>query len=180
MSKRPKYTVSRPELLDPEGDAEFRILVHDVLAFSTRISEIEVGLGNLVGLPQSRFRILISIRYLEGEHGVSVNAIADHLHFSGPFVTSEINKLVAEGLVAKSADAIDRRRVRLKLTPKALRRLEYLKHFQSPVNDVLFASLTRGEFLTLRSLMNRLVVHGDEALALLDFFLTKTAGRELD
>jgi DNA-binding MarR family transcriptional regulator len=167
-------------LLDPKGDAEFRILVHDILAFSTRISEVEVGLANLVGLPQSRFRILISIRYLEGEHGVSVNAIADHLHFSGPFVTSEINKLVAEGLVEKSADWIDRRRVRLKLTAKALSRLEDLKEFQAPVNDVLFASLTREEFQMLRSMMNRLVVHGDESLALLDFYLTKAAGRVLD
>jgi MarR family transcriptional regulator, organic hydroperoxide resistance regulator len=180
MSKKPKNTFTRPELLDAQGDANFRTLVHDILAFSSRISDVEMGLGNLVGLPQSRFRILISIKYLQGKAGVSVNAVADHLHFSGPFITSEINKLVADGLVDKSPDWTDRRRVCLKLTPKAERKLEDLKEFQAPVNDVLFESLTREEFVGLRSLMNRLVSHGDEALALLDFYVTKVVGRGQD
>ena|SRR5882757_8411380 len=180
MNKIPRHTVTRPELLDRQGDAEFRTLVHDILAFSTRISGIEVGLGDLVGLPQTRFRILISIRYLQGETGVSVNAVADHLHFSGAFITSEINKLVADGLVEKTPDWSDRRKVCLSLSAKAEARLEALKEYQAPVNDVLFASLTREEFQLLRSLMKRLVVHGDEAMALLDFYVTKAAGRELD
>jgi len=103
MNKIPRHTVTRPELLDRQGDAEFRTLVHDILAFSTRISGIEVGLGDLVGLPQTRFRILISIRYLQGETGVSVNAVADHLHFSGAFIISEINKVSNDAWQARSA-----------------------------------------------------------------------------
>jgi DNA-binding MarR family transcriptional regulator len=170
-------TVTRDVLLDDDGrDAEFRVLVHDLLAFSTRIGAVEAGLGNLTGLTQSQFRILMATAYLQGKYGVGVNALAEHLHFSGPFVTSEVNKLVSNGCVEKTVDPEDRRRVRLKLTAEAVRQLEELKTFQAPVNDVLFASITREEFLTLRSIFTRLVEHGDEALTLLNFYMKKTAG----
>lgn len=178
MADKPKFTVTRRELLDKDGDAQFRVLVHDMLAFATRIGEVEVGLAALVGLTQSQFRILISTMYLQGEDGVGVSALADHMHFSGPFVTTEVNKLVAQGLIDKSTAPHDRRRVRLKLTPEARRRLDELNKVQAPVNDVLFASVTREEFLMLSSVTSRLVVHGDESLALLDFYMTKTAGQE--
>jgi DNA-binding MarR family transcriptional regulator len=178
LSVRPRPTVNRVEMLDDKGrDAEFRVLVHDLLAFSTRIGAVEAGLGNLTGLTQSQFRILMATAYLQGEFGVGVNALAEHLHFSGPFVTSEVNKLVSKGCVEKTVDPEDRRRVRLKLTAEAVRQLEELKTFQAPVNDVLFGSITKEEFLTLRSVFTRLVEHGDEALTLLNFYMKTAAAK---
>lgn len=178
MARKSTPTVTREELLDNGTDAEFRVLVHDLLAFSTRIGSVESGLGSLIGLTQTQFRIVMSTAYLQGSHGVGVNALAEHLHFSGAFVTSEVNKLVTNGFIEKTDNPVDRRRVQLKLTSEARRRLEDLKKFQAPVNDVLFSSITRGEFVMLRSIMSRLVSHGDEALALLDFY-AKTERKEV-
>ncbi|CAN7784026.1 MarR family winged helix-turn-helix transcriptional regulator [Caballeronia sp. LjRoot34] len=177
MARKSTPTVTREELLDEGADAEFRVLVHDLLAFSARIGAVESGLGNLIGMTQTQFRIVMSTAYLQASHGVGVNALAEHLHFSGAFVTSEVNKLVSNGTIEKTNDPVDRRRVRLKLTAAARRHLEDLKKFQAPVNDVLFSSITRDEFVMLRSVMSRLVSHGDEALALLDFY-SKTERKE--
>ena len=79
-----------------------------------------------------------------------------------------------DGLVEKTADPGDGRRVRLKLTEAATRRLESLLPVQAPVNNALFASIGESEYAMLKDVMKRLVAHGDEALALLDFYITKT------
>lgn len=169
-----RQTVGRPELLVNGSDEQFRQLIHDTLAFSSRIQEVRNGFATLVGLSGSQYTILVAIGQLQGKAGIGVNAVADRLHISGAFVTIEVNKLVAQGLVTKEPDAEDRRRVRLKVTGEGRARLDELKSVQAPVNDALFSSLTPKEFGVLCEVMSRLVVHGGEALALLEFFKTRS------
>ena len=170
-------TVNRPELLKNGSDAEFRALVHDTLAFSARILNIRDGFGNILGLTGSQYSILISIGRLQGADGIGVNPVAEHLHLSGAFVTIEVNRLVAAGLVTKSPDPDDGRRVRLKLTTAATRKLDSLLPMQAPVNDTLFAKVNKSDFERFRKIMAQLVVNSDEALALLDFYVTKNGTR---
>ena len=170
-------TVSRPELLVDGSDADFRALIHSTLAFSARVLAIRDGFGAILGLSGAQYSILISIGRLQGEDGVGVNAIAEHLHLSGAFVTIEVNKLVAASLVTKAPDPDDGRRVRLKVTQAASRKLATLLPVQSPVNDALFARLSKTEFAALGKIMNKLVGNSEEALALLDFHITRTGTR---
>lgn len=165
-AERP-LTVSRPELLVEGNDAAFRRLIHDALAFSARIQGVRGCLGELIGLSGSQYTILITIAHRENGAGTGVNAVAEHLHLSGAFVTIEVNKLMAAGLVAKETNPDDRRRVLLTTTPKARRMLGALAKVQAPVNDTLFGPLTREEFQVVSAVLPRLVEAGDRALDLI-------------
>jgi DNA-binding MarR family transcriptional regulator len=49
------------------------------------------------------------------------SGVADHLHLSGAFVTTITNKLLKRGLIHKSIDPQDRRRVKLQVSEKGMR-----------------------------------------------------------
>ena len=159
-------TVTRPEMLVGGEDRAFRQAVHDALAFSTRLQDIRNGFGEAIGLSGPAYSILIAIEHLAAEEEVGIGRVAEHLHLSGAFVTIEVGKLVRGGLVAKAPDADDGRRVRLSVTDSARARLDALAELQRPVNDALFASLTREQFQAFAGIMSSLVDGAEEALAL--------------
>jgi DNA-binding MarR family transcriptional regulator len=177
MPRKTYSTVTRPELLVEGSDQEFRGLIQDIITYSGRIQEIRNRFGALIDLTGSQYTILISVAHLEGAAGVGVAAVAEHLHLAGAFVTGEVNKLVAMGLVEKRGDLEDRRRVRLTVTAEANRRLSELSRIQAPVNDTLFSSLGAREFAQLRGLLGRLVNHSGEALALLDLYAARSRAK---
>lgn len=100
------------------------------------------------------------------EGDVSVNRIAEHLHLSSPFVTAVTNKLVQRGLIHKTADPADRRRVRLEVSDEGRARLAALAPVQRQVNDVQFDCLSAAEFELLSDVIDRLIESSDRALAL--------------
>ncbi len=162
-------TVSRPELLVNGSDEEFRALLHDTLAFAARIQEMRNRLGGLIGLSGAQYTILIAISHLQGESGVGVNSVADHLHLSGAFVTIEVNRLVSLNLVRKEVNPEDRRRVLLTITPHAREVLKTLTAVQRPANDALFGHLSRSDFQMLRQIFPAFVTSADQALRLIDY-----------
>lgn len=162
-------TVSRPSLMVDGSDRAFRQFVHDMLAFSARLQAIRGQLGGLIHLSGTQYTVLIAIAHLsDTDRKVGVNQVAEHLHFSGAFITIEINKLVAGGLVEKDVDAEDRRRVVLAITPKARALLNELAPMQRLVNDMLFRSMSAGDFERFRKLMSGMVEAADDAIHLFD------------
>lgn len=159
-------TVSRDELLVGGSDRQFRRLVHNLFAFGSRHEAMRAGHGARIGLTGIEYTFLISIRHLEHEGDVGVKDLADHLHFSGPFATTMVGKLINKALVAKEVDPDDRRRVCLCVTPRGHELLSQLAPVQRQVNDLQFGCLTRAEFQTLARLMEKLIDSGDQALAL--------------
>jgi MarR family transcriptional regulator, organic hydroperoxide resistance regulator len=163
-------TVSKPELLSDNSDTVFRRLVHDMLAVAARVQEIRNGLGAHIGLTGSQYTILITIDHNQDRaEGIGVNQVAEHLHLSGAFVTLEVNKLVEKGLVDKTVNPTDRRRVQLCTTNAAQRLLIRLTTLQQPVNNALFGSLSHAEFLTLGDLMAKMIVSSDRSAKLLKY-----------
>jgi DNA-binding MarR family transcriptional regulator len=163
-------TISRPQLMVDGSDAAFRQFVHDTLAFSARLQAVRGQLGAVIGLSGTQYTVLIAIAHLSGlEDKVGVNQVAEHLHFSGAFITIEINKLVTSGLVEKDTDEHDRRRVILNITPKARALLNELAPVQRPVNDMLFRAMSATDFERTRKLMSDMVQAADEAIRLLDY-----------
>lgn len=172
-------TASRPALLVGGSDREFRELVHDMLAFSSAIQEVRNRLGQQIGLSGTQYTLLISIARLSESNGeLGVNQLAEHLHLSGAFVTIEVNKLVAAGLVTKTVNPDDRRRVVLAITDEARQRLRELSHIQCPANDALFEPLEAGDFRALRDVMRRLADTGPRTLAVIDALTTDTPKRK--
>jgi DNA-binding MarR family transcriptional regulator len=173
-------TISRPQLMVDGSDRAFRQFVHDTLAFSARLQAVRGQLGAVIGLSGTQYTVLIAIAHLSGtDEKIGVNQVAEHLHFSGAFITIEINKLVSNGLVEKETDEEDRRRVILDHhARKARALLNELAPVQRPVNDMLFRSMSAADFERTRKLMSEMVEAADEAIRLLDYNAPASVARQ--
>jgi DNA-binding MarR family transcriptional regulator len=166
--KRPAapLTVSRPALLVRSSDAEFRGLIHDLIAYGHRLDACRDAFAAIVGLSGVQYEILMLVSRADG---LAIGEVATRLHRSGAFITIEANKLVGRGILEKASDPGDGRRVLLKNTARSAQLLKRLAPYQQRINDVLFESLDAQRFRQLRSLAGRLLTSGDRAVALLEF-----------
>lgn len=164
-----KLTTSRKALLTDGGDTQFRKMIYDFFALSSKLEAIRERFGTKIGINGRQYSILIAISHLQGKEGVGVNAVAEHLHLSGAFVTTEVNRLIELKLVEKETNPQDRRRVLLSVTPNGLAHLDALVSYQAPVNDALFDCLDRSDFLALSRILSGLLVCADKAQALQDY-----------
>jgi DNA-binding MarR family transcriptional regulator len=152
---RAPLAVSRPELLIAGSDRELRQLVHRLLSFLARHEKIRAGHAKTIGLAGIEHTVLIA--HLSAEGDVSIKRVADHLHFSGAFITSTVGRLIELGLVLKKSDAADRRRVTLTVSGKGNTLLEKLAPVQRRINDVEFGGISREEFCFLVDAADRLI-----------------------
>ena len=159
-------TISRPELLNNGTDRDFRRLVHNLFAFMARHERIRNGHARHIGLAGVEYTVLISIGHLGLEGSVNVKTVADHLHMSGAFVTIVTSKLHDMGLVEKTQDSVDRRRISLAITDKGMALLRQLAPYQREINDVEFSPLSRTQFQNLMRTLEALIVSSDRAVAL--------------
>jgi DNA-binding MarR family transcriptional regulator len=165
--KKAPLTISRPEMLVSGSDRHFRRLVHSLFGFLARHEAIRSGHGARIGLAGIEYTTLISIRHLDAEEGdVNVNRVAEHLHLSGAFVTTITNKLLRRGLIHKSVDPADRRRVKLQVSEKGDALLAELAPVQRQVNDAQFGCLSQAEFLQLLDMVERLIASSENAVRL--------------
>jgi DNA-binding MarR family transcriptional regulator len=159
-------TVSRPELLNDGTDRDFRRFVHNIFAFMARHDAIRDGHARQIGLAGVEYTILISIGHLGLDSDVNVKTVADHLHMSGAFITTVTSKLQGLGLVEKTQDSVDRRRISLAITEKGKALLRKLAPYQSEINDVEFASLSRDDFQRASRILEEMIASSDKAVAL--------------
>lgn len=159
-------TISRPELLNDGTDRDFRKLVHNIFAFMARHETIRDGHARQIGLAGVEYTILISIGHLGLDGDVNVKTIADHLHMSGAFVTTVTSKLQTLGLVEKTQDSVDRRRISLAITEKGKALLRQLAPYQREINDVEFGPLSREDFQAVSRILEALIASSDKAFAL--------------
>lgn len=155
-------TVSRPALLAGGSDAEFRGLIHDLIAYAHRLDACREAFAQLVGISGAQYEILMLVSRAEG---LSVGEVAVRLHRSGAFITIESNRLVARGILEKAADPADGRRVLLRPNAHSRQLLQALAPHQRRINDILFECLDAKRFRQLRRLARDLVECGDRAVA---------------
>ena len=165
-------TVSRPELLVNGSDLEFRELVHNLFGFLALHERIRSGHGKFIGLAGIEYTMLIAIAHLTATKNVNVKTLADHLHLSGAFITSTTRHLLQLGLIHKTMDSADRRRVTLTLTREGRASLVRLAPVQQRINDIEFGCLSRDEFKSLNKLMRLMIKDGKRAVALQTYLLS--------
>src|SRR5439155_18559594 len=165
----PPATVSRAALLVEGSDAEFRGLIHDLIAYGHRLDACRDAVARIVGMSGAQYEILMLVSRATGL--LSVGEVALRLHRSGAFITIEANKLVARCILEKVADPDDGRRVLLRANAKSSELLQRLAPFQRRINDQLFDRLDARRFRQLRQLARDLVESGDRAVAMLEFML---------
>src|SRR5436190_20353795 len=117
----PPVTVSRPALLVDGSDAEFRGLIHDLIAYGHRLDACRDAFAAIAGISGVQYEILMLVSRAER---LSIGEVAARLHRSGAFITIEANKLAARGILDKASDPDDGRRVLLKCTPRGHALLE--------------------------------------------------------
>jgi DNA-binding MarR family transcriptional regulator len=165
-------TVSRPALIVNGSDREFRELVHNLFGFFALHERIRDGHAKFIDLAGIEYTVLIAIAHLAVEGDVNVKTVADHLHLSGAFITSTTRRLLHLGLIHKTADTIDRRRVSLTVSEEGRAALEKLAPVQRRINDVEFGGLSQEEFKKLYNLIQRMLDDGQRAVALQNYLLT--------
>jgi DNA-binding MarR family transcriptional regulator len=164
----PPATVSRPALLVKGSDAEFRRLIHDLIAYGHRLDACRDAFAAIAGISGVQYEIVMLVSRADG---LSIGEVAARLHRSGAFITIEANKLVAEGVLEKASDPADGRKVLLRLTEKGFGLLERMAPYQRRINDLLFERLDGRRFRETRKLAEDLLASGDRAVAMLEFLL---------
>ena len=102
----PPATVSRPALLVDGSDAEFRGLIHDLIAYGHKLDACRDAFAAIAGISGVQYEIVMLVSRAEG---LSIGEVAARLHRSGAFITIEANKLAASGILEKAADPVARR-----------------------------------------------------------------------
>lgn len=167
-SPAPPATVSRPALLVKGSDAEFRRLIHDLIAYGHRLDVCRDAFAAIAGVSGVQYEILMLVSRADG---LSVGEVAARLHRSGAFITIEANRLAEQGILQKNADPEDGRRVLLKISSKGFGLLERMAPYQRRINDVLFERLDAKRFREMRKLAEDLLASGDRAVAMLEFLM---------
>lgn len=168
MESRP-LTVTREELLAAGTDLDFRVFLHAFMVFARRLEGVRAQLAQHIGVSAPQYEILSHLREHMGCGGLTVNEVAERLHCSSSFVTTEAGKLHRSGLTLRNRDPEDGRCVRLSLSPKCERRFREMAPLQQELNNTLFASLTARQFQLLREVFPKLCDDGDRAVALAEF-----------
>jgi DNA-binding MarR family transcriptional regulator len=170
--RRRPATVSRKALLIEGSDAEFRGLIHDLIAYGHKLDACRDAFAAIAGISGVQYEILMLVSRAEG---LSIGEVAARLHRSGAFITIEANRLAAQGILEKASDAADGRKVLLRMNAKSEALLERLAPYQRRINDVLFESLDAKRFRALRALAGELVACGDRAVALIEYLKQEAA-----
>ena len=169
-ARKTPATVSRRALLVKGSDAEFRSLIHDLIAYGHRLDACRDAFARIAGISGVQYEILMLVSRADG---LSIGEVASRLHRSGAFITIEANKMAAAGIVDKAADPADGRKVLLRMNGKSLMLLERLAPYQRRVNDMLFEGIDAKGFRQLRALARDLVASGDRAVAMLELLINE-------
>ena len=161
-------TTDRSALLVDESDEQFRQLVYDLFTIANHMQTVREGMANRIGVTGPQYSILMAIAEMHDKGGVGVKSVADHLHVTGAFVTSETGKLIKQGLLQKRSAPRDRRRVLLTLTEKGQEAFDAILPELSRINDVFFSSLDKTTFRQLSGTIESMVPYAQAATKLLD------------
>ncbi|MFV0492279.1 MAG: MarR family winged helix-turn-helix transcriptional regulator [Pseudorhodobacter sp.] len=166
-----ELTIGHEALLQDGSDDDFRNMLHDMLSLFIGLEDIREGFGAYIGLSGPQYTMLAAIRHLQGETGVGVKMLADHLGLSGAFVTIETKKLARLGVIHKKTNPDDHRRVNLTLAPRGIELLRQLAPLQREINDVIFDELSSTEFHQLCGILRRLRQNIGRARSLANYLL---------
>ena len=161
----PPLSISRRALLVRGSDAEFRRLIYRLVVVEERLRHARSYLGRRIGLSGPQYMLLITVAYLQGEHGIAVRSLARDLRVTSAFITGESRRLIERGLLAKRANPSDSRSTLLSLTAGGKRRIEGLVPEIRKVNDLFFGHVSKGSFRHAKRFLDELSEGSAQALA---------------
>jgi DNA-binding MarR family transcriptional regulator len=141
-------TVSRKELLDINGtsDGQFRQLLYDLSTLASHLESARAFLAGRIGLSSPQYNVTMIVARFQKREGVSVSEVAQRLHVSTAFVTSEAGKLETAGLIVKRQNPRDGRGILLRLSSLGEKKVREVGPVRLLVNDQLFRSISGEDF----------------------------------
>ncbi|WP_158967446.1 MarR family winged helix-turn-helix transcriptional regulator [Chachezhania sediminis] len=170
-------TVRNPDFIVDGSDDDFRTMLHNIFTIHARLEGIRAVMGNQLGLTGGQWTILQTVAHLERFGDVAVKDVAEQLGQSGAFITIEVGKLVQAGLLSKTPDPRDRRRVRLALTALTRDKLARTSPILAEVNDQIFDGLDREDFVALCRMAGKIREGSDKALVLAQYLMAASQAR---
>jgi DNA-binding MarR family transcriptional regulator len=160
----PPATVSHAALLTEGTDVAFREALYLMVLSFGRLIACREAFGRALGLTGSQFAVLIGAAYRQGEAGVSIRALADHIQLAPTHVTTEVGRLIRKGLLAKAVNPRDRRSVLVTLTPKGEAAIHEVAPFLRGINDLLFQDISRQDFEAVSRFLAAFARNSERAL----------------
>jgi DNA-binding MarR family transcriptional regulator len=150
-------SVSAPSLLRAGSDHVFQKLVFDLFTISARIERVRVHFASRAGISGPQYSVLRAVGALQGNEGVSIGIVAEHLQVTSAFIVAQSRLLMQLGFLNKDEDRSDRRISRVYLSPKGRQLVDGIIESVRPINDIFFGGLERGEFDALSAIVAKLV-----------------------
>lgn len=150
-------TVSRRELLEKGSDHRFRQFLYDLSLLSTHQERVRRHCAEQLDITSPQFNILMVIAEYQGECGVSVGMVAEHLHVTDAFITMEVGKLARKQLVLKLPNPNDGRGIQLSLSDAGEVAVVSISPYLRLINDRFFGSLTQEEFRGLSDCFSKMI-----------------------
>lgn len=123
------------------------------------ITQRAVGRFAEHGITPNRVRVINLI----SEGPLRMGALADRLGVTGRTATLIVDDLVAEGLVERLPDPVDRRAMRVVLAPRGRGMLLHIERLQREISEEVFSVLHPRERVLLSGLLERCTDHGATA-----------------
>lgn len=161
----PPLTTSRADLLDAEGDAHFREAIYLMVKVFGRLLDCRDAFGRAVDLTGSQFAVLMGVARMQGERGVTIARLAEHVQLAATHVTTEVGRLVTRRLLEKRNNPEDGRSVLVSLTQQGERAVVELAPFMQSINDILFEDVGARDFAEMKRFLTRFAQQTDLALA---------------
>lgn len=108
-----------------------------------------------VNLNNSKFNILMIIRYIGGENGIQQNEISKQLLVTASNITKLLDKLETDGLITRNNKSGDRRVKIIKITPEGSSLIDEIWADYNKTANALTPNMTDDE---LQALIDKLVV----------------------
>jgi DNA-binding MarR family transcriptional regulator len=140
--------------MDPVKEAVFaRFAIVARHANTSRVDLLEAD-----GIRRWQFKILLMLRRSGSPYSASPSELADLLGLSRGALSARLGPLEREGLIVRTVDDADRRRVHVSLTPAGHDAFEKHAANEETAETELLAVLTDRERRTLANLLRKLVV----------------------
>jgi MarR family transcriptional regulator, organic hydroperoxide resistance regulator len=108
--------------------------------------------------------MLITVAYLQGATGITVQSLARNLRVTSAFITSESRRLVERGLLARRTNPHDSRSILLSVTAAGRRRIEKLVPELRTVNNAFFAQVTARSFANAMQFLEQIIAGSEHVM----------------
>ena len=140
--------------LDPVHEA----VVARLMIVSRHLSRAREVAHADADLPRPAFKILLALRRLGAPYTASPSELADHLGLSRGALSARLGPLEDAGLVSRTVDRDDRRRVHVRRTAAGRRAFDRHARLEGRDEAALLSALSAPEQRELADLLRRLVL----------------------